>query len=309
MLLLAGCGGDATEVGRTGSGSTTPGPAPSGVRPADTPALTGSAGTNDPSRTPSALAGGTADPGGGLAGGTGTGTGVAPTASPGITALQILGIPVNLLPPDVVAAIAPGPDAGGGTNTDGGANNGGETTGGGTTGGGTTGGGTTGGGTTGGGTTDGGGTSGGGTTGGGTTGGGTTGGGTTGGGTTGGGTTGGGTSGGGGPLPIPTTTAFCGPAHDLSGALNAVGAARTPSEVEAAVSWGRQSFATAQATVPPGLSNDIAVLASAFGRLFDAMEAADYDLSRVKPSAFSGLTTSSARNAQDRFNQYVIEVC
>ena len=59
--------------GPDGQRSTTPGPAPSGVQPADTPSLTGSAGTADPGRTPSPLTGGTADPGSGLAGGTGTG--------------------------------------------------------------------------------------------------------------------------------------------------------------------------------------------------------------------------------------------
>ncbi|HYH64373.1 MAG TPA: hypothetical protein VD866_06710, partial [Urbifossiella sp.] len=157
--------------------------------------------------------------------------------------------------------------------------------------------------------TTGGGTTGGGTTGGGTTGGGTTGGGTTGGGTTGGGTTGGGTTGGGTPLPIPTSTAFCGPITDLQNALNAVSAARTPSEVEAAVSWGRRSFATAQATVPYELSNDLDVYARGYARLFDSMEAAGYDLSEVRPSAFSGLTGSEVKAAEARLNRYVNEVC
>ncbi len=187
----------------------------------DTGGSTAGAGTN------------TGDPAGG---------GEAPEASPGLTGLQILGVPIFALPPDVIGAGGSQP----GTGTNGGGNTtGGGTTGGGTTGGGTTGGGTKGGGTTGGGTT-GGGTIGGGTTGGGTTGGGTTGGGTTGGGTTGGGTTGGGTTGGGSTQPSPPTTSYCNAAHDLSAALAAVTNASSPGELESAVNWPEARSA------PPG---------------------------------------------------------
>ena len=316
MIMLAGCGSDGPKAGVAGSGATTPTLVTGGVQPVDNP-LTGSAqNPSDPGRTPSVLVGGAADPVSGLAGG----EGVTPTPSPGITALQILGIPVNALPPEVVAALVPPTGTGGGTNSPGGGTNtgggttGGGTTGGGTTGGGTTGGGTTGGGTTGGGTTGGGttggGTTGGGTTGGGTTGGGTTGGGTTGGGTTGGGTTGGGTTGGSGTtLPIPTSTAFCPPARDLSAALDAVGAAESPGALESAVGWARSSFRTAQATAPAALRGDVDTLARAFGQLFDAMEQVGYHREQLKLSAFSALASDDARAAKDRFNQYMADVC
>ncbi len=75
------------------------------------------------------------------------------------------------------------------------------------------------------------------------------------------------------------------------------------------MAWGRQAFATAQATVPYELSYDLDVYARGYAKLFDAMEAAGYDLSKVKPSAFSGLTGSEVKAAEGRLNQYVNQVC
>ena len=162
-----------------------------------------------------------------------------PTVSPGVTALQILGIPVNAFPPDVVAAISPTTNTGGGTETGGGTNTGGGTE------------------------------TGGGTDGGGTTGGGTTGGGThrrrrrtpaaaappaaatnrrrhhAGGGTTAAAHTGGGTGGGTTDPDIPTTSAFCGPARDSSDALDSVGAS------ENRVSSSRPSGGRGAPSPPP----------------------------------------------------------
>jgi hypothetical protein len=303
-ILLAGCGTDASQKGLTGTGSTTPGPAPQGVLPADTPGRTGPPQTgSDPGRVASPLAG-AADPGSGTPGG----AGVTPKA-PGVIALQILGIPVNALPPDVIAAASPPTNegAGAGTGLTGGATNpdGGTNPAGGTNPGGGT--------NPAGGTNPGGGTDPvGGTTGGGGTnagGGANPGGGTNGGGTTGGGTNAGGGGGTSSPPPIPTSTAFCGPARDLSGALNAVGAAEDSASLRSAVAWARRSFVTAHATAPSGLQGDIDVLDNAFSQLFDGMESVDYDRSRVPPSAFSGLLSSDAKTAQDRFNSYVINVC
>ena len=53
VVLLAGCGGDSVQAGRTGSGSTTPGSAPSGTELADTPAA-GETNIVDPGGSPSA---------------------------------------------------------------------------------------------------------------------------------------------------------------------------------------------------------------------------------------------------------------
>ena len=79
-------------------------------------------------------------------------------------------------------------------------------------------------------------------------------------------------------------------------------AAEDPDSLRSAVAWARGSFVTAQATAPPGLQGDIDTLAGAFGQLFDGMEAADYDRSRVRPSAFSALLSSDAKTADARFN-------
>ena len=49
--------------------------------------------------------------------------------------------------------------------------------------------------------------------------------------------------------------------------------------------------------------------ARGYASLFDAMEAAGYDLSKVKPSAFSGLLGSEVKAAEGRLNQYVNQVC
>jgi len=202
--LMASCGGTRSDAGRTGTGATTPGPAPAGASPAGTP--------GDPGQTnvagPSPASGGT---GGapGVAGGTGgTGTG------------------------------------GTGTGTGTGTNGGGD----------------------GGVTVD--------------------------------------------TRPdLPTSTAFCAPARDLSDALGSVGAAQGPGDLEAAVAWARRSFATAGATALAELQGDVDELARAFGRLFDGMESVGYDRSRLQPDAFLGLTSERVTAAKERFNQYLANVC
>ncbi|HEX7276552.1 MAG TPA: hypothetical protein VF244_04195 [Acidimicrobiales bacterium] len=310
-VALAGCGGSSVVAGRTGTGATTPDPAPSQAAAPATPSASGGetnilepggsqssgqAGIGlagaDPSRglTDSGASG--ADPAG-LAGGTGI-----EAASPGLVALQILGVPVLALPPDVLAAgSTPAGNAGAGTNTGAGTGTGtgnqsGTNPGSGSdpaTGTGTN---TGAGGTpTGGGNPSGGGEP--------------SGGNTSGGNTSGGNTSGGGTP----PPPIPISTGFCGPARDLDAALDAVANAGGPGELESAVGWARSSFSTAQATAPPGLQHDVDVLAAGFGQLFDGMEAAGYDRTKVSPGAFSGLATEEAFTAQDRFNQYLADVC
>ena len=88
-----------------------------------------------------------------------------------------------------------------------------------------------------------------------------------------------------------------------------MGAARDPGPLEAAVSNARDVFAVAQATAPPELAGDIDVLAGAFGQLFDGMEAAGYELRKVSPGAFSALRSSEVTAAENRFNQYIADVC
>jgi hypothetical protein len=304
------------DEGRTTAGPTTPVSPASGAEPAATPDLVGSA-TN-----PSSPAGAGAQAG--LAGqGTGP-AGVTPVAAPGLQALQILGIPVFALPPEVVAALpseddgrsGTGTQAGGGTATEAGPQGAG--TGAGAATGTETGPGTgagigaaagsigagvgtpvatgTGGQTTGSQTTGGGGN--------------TTGGQNTGGQTTGGQNTGGQTTGGGGTTPPPATdTDFCGPAHDLSNAMNAVAAAQSPGALESAVNWARSAFVTAQATAPPSLDADVDTLANASGSFFDDLEAAGYDRQNVGTGSFGTLSSSEVKAANARFNQYVIDVC
>jgi hypothetical protein len=95
----------------------------------------------------------------------------------------------------------------------------------------------------------------------------------------------------------------------LSNALSAVAAANDAGSLQSAVGWARRSFATAQATAPAGLQDAVNTLANAFGPLFDGLQQAGYDRSRVDIASISGLQSTRVNAAGDRLNQYIVTVC
>ncbi len=111
------------------------------------------------------------------------------------------------------------------------------------------------------------------------------------------------------PVGTGSGTSFCVPAKALDASLVAVGEAKSPDQLRAAVVGSQSAFDTARVASTPELFGDVEVLVGAYGQLFVGMEAAGYDLNRLSVGAFQPLLAPEVKASSGRLRDYVNNVC
>jgi hypothetical protein len=95
----------------------------------------------------------------------------------------------------------------------------------------------------------------------------------------------------------------------LEAEIQGMGSATAPDQLRGSVAAARASMGAARASAPPEVAGDFGVVADGYGQLFDGMEQANYELSRVPLSAVQALATPEFRGASDRVQAYVGRAC
>jgi hypothetical protein len=122
------------------------------------------------------------------------------------------------------------------------------------------------------------------------------------------------------PLPttvVPVNTSFtgqgsaqfCALAKTYSDKFANVGTANTPAQLRSISQDASTAISQAAAAAPAEIKADAQVVSNAFVALFAELQRANFDITKVSPTAFTSLQTPEVSTATTRFQAYLRTVC
>ena len=103
---------------------------------------------------------------------------------------------------------------------------------------------------------------------------------------------------------------FCAPADALGEGLGDLAPTDgDPDQIREQFTLAREAVAEAEAEAPEEIRPDVAVLADGYEDFFEALEAADFDITQLSLSALTALDTPEMQAASERIDAYRVEAC
>ena len=102
---------------------------------------------------------------------------------------------------------------------------------------------------------------------------------------------------------------FCAFIPSLLDASQSVPASATPAQIQQGLETSLAAFDEAVAVAPPDIKDAVVTISDAVKRVASALEAADYDATKIDPAAAQGLLEDRFSDASVRLKAYLDKFC